>query len=135
MDAPSDSSGRRRALLRIFLLLGAVTLALTGGAWAWANLDTALAVLLGCAVVAFNLLGTAHFVSAVLAERRFKGRLIASLTVKLALTLLVLYIAVVRWGMSPMAIVIGLSSMLIVSLLYTMLRPPKAPAEDDTSGS
>jgi hypothetical protein len=135
MDAPSDSSGRRRALLRIFLLLGAVTLALTGGAWAWANLDTALAVLLGCAVVAFNLLGTAHFVSAVLAERRFKGRLIASLTVKLALTLLVLYIAVARWGMSPLAIVIGLSSMLIVSLLYTMLRPPKAPAEDDTSGS
>lgn len=122
---------RRRSLRLIFALLGVVTLALTGGSWAWASLDTALAVLLGCTVVAFNLLGTAHFVGAVLAERRFKGRLIASLLVKLALTLVVLYIAVARWDMSPIGIVIGLSSMLIVSLLYAMLRPAEPPAENE----
>jgi ATP synthase I chain len=129
MDLPaSPSSGtRRRALRRIFLLLGAVTVALAGGTWAWAGLDTARGVLLGCAVVALNLLGTAHFVGAVLAERRFKGRLIASLTVKLGLTLAVLYIAVSRWDMSPLGIVIGLSSMLIVSLLYTVFRPAEPP--------
>ncbi len=123
----SASPTRRRALRRIFALLGVVTLALTGGSWAWVSLDTALAVLLGCAVVAFNLLGTAHFVGAVLAERRYKGRLIASLVVKLALTLVVLYIAVARWDLSQIGIVIGLSSMLIVSLLYTMLRPAEPP--------
>lgn len=133
MNRSSDTSGRRRALLRIFLMLGAVTIVLTGGAWAWANLDTALAVLLGCAVVAFNLLGTAHFVGAVLAERRFKGRLVASMVVKLGLTLVVLYVAVARWRMSPVAIVVGLSSMLIVSLLHTMFRRAAPPAEDDTS--
>jgi hypothetical protein len=118
----------------MFLLLGAVTAALAGGAWAWAGLDMAEGVLLGCAVVAFNLLGTAHFVGAVLAERRFKGRLIASLTVKLGLTLVVLYIAVSRWAMSPVGIVIGLSSMLIVSLLYSALRPARPPADEEPSG-
>jgi len=132
MEATRDPPGRRRALLRIFLLLGAVTLALTGGAWVWANLDTALGVLLGCAVVAFNLLGTAHFVGAVLAERRYKGRLVASLLGKLVLTLLVLYVAVTRWDVSPVAIVVGLSSMLIVSLLHTMFRPATPPSGDDT---
>ena len=91
----------------------------------------AQAVLLGCAVVAFNLLGTAHFVGAVLAERRFKGRMIASLTVKLGLTLLVLYIAVSRWSMDPVGIVIGLSSMLIVSLLYAVFRPAEPPDSED----
>jgi len=125
------SPARRRSLRTIFLLLGAVTLVLTGGSWAWASLDTALAVLLGCAIVAFNLLGTAHFVGAVLAERRFKGRLVASLLVKLALTLGVLYVAVARWGLDPMGVVLGLSSMLIVSLLYTMLRPAEPPSREE----
>jgi hypothetical protein len=134
LPTPATSAARRRVLKTMFLLLGAVTVALTGGAWAWAGLDTAEGVLLGCAIVAFNLLGTAHFVGAVLAERRFKGRLIASLTVKLGLTLVVLYIAVSRWGMSPVGIVIGLSSMLIVSLLYAALRPAQPPAEDEPGG-
>lgn len=120
-----DSSAKRRSLGTIFALLGVVSAALSGGAWFWASLDTALAVLLGCAVVAFNLLGTAHFVGAVLAERAYRGRLIASLLVKLALTLGVLYIAITRWNFSPVGIVVGLSSMLIVSLLYTMVRRPQ----------
>lgn len=131
---PATTAIRRRVMRRIFLLLGAVTVALTGGTWAWAGLDMAEGVLLGCAIVAFNLLGTAHFVGAVLAEGRFKGRLLASLTVKLGLTLVVLYIAVSRWGMSPTGIVIGLSSMLIVSLLYSALRPAQLPADETPSG-
>ena len=134
MDSPLavTPSVRRRALAIMFVLLGVVTCALSGGAWAWANLDMARAVLLGCAVVAFNLLGTAHFVGAVLAERRFKGRMIASLTVKLGLTLVVLYIAVSRWSMDPVGIVIGLSSMLIVSLLYAVFRPAEPPDPEDS---
>jgi hypothetical protein len=136
MNIPSSTSSdtRRRALTLIFALLGAVTVALTGGAWAWANVDMAVAVLLGCGIVAFNLLGTAHFVGAVLAERRFKGRMVASLTVKLGLTLVVLYIAVSRWAMDPVGIVIGLSSMLIVSLLYAVFRPVE-PASSENSES
>jgi hypothetical protein len=126
-ELPRPSSVRRRALRRLFLLLGLVTAGLAAGSWAWAGLDTAFAVLLGCAIVAFNLLGTAHFVGAVLEEQRYKGRLIASLTLKLALTLVVLYFAVARWGMSPVGIVIGLSSMLIVSLLFTVLRRAEPP--------
>ena len=128
---PASPSVRRRALTLLFSLLGVVTVALSVGARIWADLDTAKAVLLGCAIVAFNLLGTAHFVGAVLAERRFKGRMFASLTVKLGLTLVVLYLAVSRWAMNPVGIVIGLSSMLIVSLLYAMLRPVEPPAPED----
>lgn len=128
LHAFPTSPARRRALRRIYLLLGAVTVVLAGGAWAWAGIDMAQGVLLGCAVIALNLLGTAHFVGAVLAEHRYKGRLIASLTVKLALTLVVLYIAVSRLDMSPVGIVIGLSSMLIVSLLYAVFRPAEPPS-------
>jgi hypothetical protein len=135
ISTAKSATTRRRALQRMFVLLAVVTAALTGGAYAWDGIDTAGAALLGCAIVAFNLLGTAHFVSAVLAERRFKGRLVASLTVKLGLTLVVLYIAVNRWGMSPVGIVIGLSSMLIVSLLFAALRPAESAegeaAEDE----
>ena len=123
------SPARRRALRRIYLLLGIVTAALAGGTWAWGGLDMAEAVLLGCAVIALNLLGTAQFVAAVLSERRYKGRLIASLTIKLGLTLVVLYIAVSRLAMSPVGIVIGLSSMLIVSLLYSVFRPAEPPGD------
>ena len=133
---PASPSVRRRALILLFSLLGIVTVALSVGAWLWADLDMAEAVLLGCAIVAFNLLGTAHFVGSVLQERRFKGRMFASLTVKLGLTLVVLYIAVSRWAMNPIGIVIGLSSMLIVSLLYAMFRPaePAAPEDPEPGG-
>jgi ATP synthase I chain len=126
---------RGRSLRLIFALLALVTVALTAGGWFWSGLDTAEGVLLGCAIVAFNLLGTAHFVSAVLAERKFKGRLVASLTIKLGLTLAVLYIAVSRWGISPVGIVVGLFSMMIVSLLYTVVRPKEPPAGDDAQDS
>jgi hypothetical protein len=58
--------------------------------------------------------------------------MVASLTVKLGLTLVVLYIAVARWAMDPVGIVIGLSSMLIVSLLFAVFRPAEPPAPDDS---
>jgi hypothetical protein len=135
MQADAAPPVRRKATIHMFLLLGVVSAALIAGAWAWGGLDMALAAALGSAIVALNLMGTVHFVGAVMAERRYKGRLIASLLGKLVLTGVVLYLAVARWGLDPVGIVIGLSSMLVVSLLYTVIRPAQPPEPDGPSAN
>jgi hypothetical protein len=113
------------ALLRIFAVLSAVTVLLAGAGWAWGGLDTVKGVLLGCVLVAFNLAGTAHFVRAVIAEQRFKARLVASFTLKLAVTLGVLYVALRHYNFDAIGILIGLSSMLLVSLILIAFKPAK----------
>ncbi|HUJ73765.1 MAG TPA: ATP synthase subunit I [bacterium] len=129
-DSPPDSAAapaanRRAALRRLLVWLGLVALAMTAGGWLLSGLDMALAILLGCVLVGFNLLGTAHFVNAVLVERRVGGRLGATLVLKFLVTLAVLYLVITRLGFNPVGLLLGLSSMLWVSLLHLAFRRPQ----------
>ena len=107
----------------LYLILLGVSVALVALAWVLGGLDMAEGALLGCLLVGMNLMGTVAFIRLVLRDRRYKALLIGSFIVKFGLTLVVLYIAMLRLNMSAIGILIGLSSMLVASLIYTMSRP------------
>jgi hypothetical protein len=106
-----------------YAILAGVSFALAALAWLLGGIDTALGALLGSALVAINLAGTVLFVRVVLRDRKYKALLLASNLVKFGLTMVVLYLAIVRFNISAIGIVTGLSSMLVASLIYAAARP------------
>src|SRR5690348_4765266 len=98
-----------RAPMRLYLILLIVSLVLVGLAYGAGDLDMAKAALLGCLLVGMNLLGTVSFVRMVLRDRRFKALLILSFIAKFGLTMVVLFIAIIRLDMSAFGLLIGLS--------------------------
>jgi hypothetical protein len=120
---PEHHSAVLRAPRRLYGVLVGVSAVLTALAYGLGGLDMAKGALLGCAVVGLNLMGTVVFVRRVLRDRRYKALLAVSLLIKFVLTLIVLYIAIVRLDMSALGIVIGLSAMLLASLVYAAIRP------------
>lgn len=107
----------------LYGILAGVSLALAALAGLLGGLDTALGALLGSAIAGFNLLGTVQFVRVVLRDRRYKALLLASLVAKIGLTLVVLYLAIVRFDMSILGILLGLSALFLASLIYAAARP------------
>lgn len=120
---PPPISTVLRAPRRLYVVLAGVSAALIALAYGLGGLDMAKGALLGCAVVGLNLMGTVVFVRRVLRDRRYKALLAISFLVKFGLTLAVLYIAIVRLDMSALGIIIGLSAMLVASLVYAAIRP------------
>jgi hypothetical protein len=112
-----------RAPRLLYAILAGVSFALAALAWLLGGIDTALGALLGSALVAINLAGTVLFVRVVLRDRKYKALLLASNLVKFGLTMVVLYLAIVRFNISAIGIVTGLSSMLVASLIYAAARP------------
>ena len=123
-DAPATERSVLRAPRLLYGQLAAISAALVALAWLLGGLDMAEGALLGCALVGLNLVGTVALIRLVLRDRRYKALLFVSFIVKFGLTMVVLYLAIVRYGMSAIGILIGLSAMLLTSLLYAAMRPP-----------
>jgi peptidoglycan/LPS O-acetylase OafA/YrhL len=122
-ELPVETPVVLRAPRRLYLILLAVSTVLIGLAYALGDLDMAKGALLGSVLVGMNLMGTVAFIRMVLRDRRYKALLFASFISKFGLTMVVLYIAILRLDMSALGILIGLSSMLLASLIYAALRP------------
>ena len=125
---PAETPTVLRAPLRLYGLLAAISAVLIALAWLLGGIDMAEGALLGCVLVGVNLFGTVAFIRMVLRDRRYKALLFVSFIAKFGLTMVVLYLAIVRFGMSAIGILIGLSSMLLASLLYAVMRP-ETPVE------
>lgn len=114
--------GREEARVLTALIMGCGAALVVGG-YLWRGVDFAAAVLLGFAVVALNYLWTKNLVSSIVsaakAERpKPKALLTLSYIVKFALTAVVLFVALLRYGVDPVGILLGLSALLIASLLF-----------------
>jgi hypothetical protein len=121
-ELPAETPTVLRAPRRLYAQLGAISAALLALAWLLGGLDMAEGALLGSGLVALNLMGTVAFIRMVLRDRRYRALLFVSFIAKFGLTMAALYIAIVRFGMSAVGILIGLSSLLLASLLYAATK-------------
>lgn len=116
----------RKALggLRLFsrLLVG-VSVALVGGAWLLSGIDFSLGVLLGCGIVVLNYLWSKRVFSRVLQQDRSKAGLGLAWSLKLALTALILYLAILQFQVHPVGIAVGVSAIVIAGVLFGALKP------------
>ena len=109
------------ALRRFALLLFVLTPLLVGGAWLLRGVDFALAALVGCLIVDVNFLWTRSVVRKAFLEANPRLWLGLSYGFRIGLTTLVLYIAIREIGLDPIGIAVGVSALVLASLLYAIL--------------
>jgi len=94
---------------------------LVGGAWLLRGVDFALAALVGCLIVDVNFLWTRSVVRKAFLEANPRLWLGLSYGFRIGLTTLVLYIAIREIGLDPIGIAVGVSALVLASLLYAIL--------------
>ena len=104
-----------RSYYRQFAALGAI---LAFGAFLWGGLDFAAATLLGFLVVSANLYWTKNLAETVLfGQNRGKSWVLLVFMVKFGITALILFYALVRLKMDPIGVIIGLSGVVVGTLM------------------
>ena len=91
---------------------------LAAGAYLWQGIDFSLGVLLGSGIVVLNYFWSVGVFSKVLEETNPRARVGISWVLKFGVTALTLYVAVVRLGLHPVGIVVGVSAVVIAGLLF-----------------
>ena len=115
---PSPES---RVLSRFSLILFALTPLITGVSWLIDGVDFAFAALVGCLIVDVNFLWTRSVVRKAFLEANPRLWLGVSYSFRLGLTTLVLFIAIREIGLDPLGIAVGVSALVLASLLYGIL--------------
>ncbi len=109
----------RQANIYLLILIGSGTVLLLA-AWLWGGLDFATAELLGFLVVALNVYWTKRAVKSVLFDRRPKALLTGSYLFKLGLTAIILYFGIVHYQIDPLGVLLGLSSLLLATIIFAL---------------
>ena len=108
-------------LRRFVLLLFALSPVVVAAAWLIDGVDFALAALVGCLIVDVNFLWTRSVVRKAFLEVNPRLWLGVSYTFRMGVTTLVLYIAIRELGLDPIGIVVGVSVLVLASLMYGVL--------------
>nr|ADI19644.1 hypothetical protein [uncultured delta proteobacterium HF0770_45N15] len=95
------------------------------------GLDLVVGSLLGSTVVVLNMMGSAWPIRQLLVHQRIHPMLVLFQLLKLGLSGVVLYLAILHLEVSTTGLVIGLSNIILTSLLYTVLNPG-APGNEST---
>ena len=119
---PTVTAGEVRTLRSFLRLLVAVSAVLAGGAYLWRGLDFSLGVLLGSAIIVLNLVWTIRVVQAVMVSSQPKIRLAFSYVSKLGLTAVVLLVAILKFNLDPIGILVGISSLFVSGVLFGVAR-------------
>lgn len=119
---PTVIAGEVRTLRTFLRLLVAVSAVLAGGAYLWRGLDFSLGVLLGSAIIVLNLVWTIRVVQAVMVSSQPKIRLAFSYVSKLGLTAVVLLVAILKFNLDPIGILVGISSLFVSGVLFGVAR-------------
>lgn len=123
---PTEKS-KLLALNISLILVFAVFIA--GGYW-FAGVDFAKGTLLGCFVVAINFFLSQRLVGQLLIEKTLKPALLIAYLFKFGLSGLILFLAITRWKIDIPGIMLGLSSVLIATVLSVFARKPEQPADE-----
>ena len=111
----------QKRLTVINLTVLCVFAAISLGGYLWMGLDFAKATLLGCAVVAVNFFVSQRLLGKVLLDKKVPPGMLLLYLGKLGIPGLVIYLAVSS-GMDPWGLMLGLSSVVIASLVSSLLR-------------
>ncbi len=100
-------------------LVGTGVVLLAGSVW-WRGLDFGVGVLLGFGIVLLNFIWTKKAVKSVLFSDRPRILLTLSFLVKFSITGVVLFYAILRLQVDAIGVLIGLSSLLLASVLFAL---------------
>jgi hypothetical protein len=116
-----DPTEKRRVFIFNLALLAVFAL-LTVGGWWLGGVDFAKATLVGCIVVAINFFVSQRLVTQFIAERTARLNLLIVYLFKLAVSVLILFVAVTRLQLDPVGLMLGLSSIIVATVISTLLR-------------
>ena len=123
-----DPTERKRILVLNGSLVLIFVVFVLGGYW-FGGLDFAKGTLVGCLVVAINFFVSQRLVGNLILEGSVKPHLLIAYLFKLAVSVIILFLAVVKWQLDVVGVMLGLSSVLLSSLVSTMVR--KKPEIED----
>lgn len=121
---PPDESGNPLSTATasdITFILITVSLLIVLGT-AFFKVDFVPGVLLGCLVVVLNFYLTRRILSRLLMFKDLKRRMLVLYLLKLGLSGIVLYLAIVHFRLPGLAVLIGLSNILITMLVFVIKR-------------
>jgi len=123
-SAPVTLTERIPSLL--FAILIAVAAVFVAGGFLWGYLsrgelrggiDFSTGVALGCFLVGLNYVWTRSVVRRVLRGDSSRARVVLTYVVKLGLTVLVLFLAILQLGVDPLAILVGVTSLFVAVMV------------------
>jgi hypothetical protein len=114
-------------VLKLNLSLLFVFAALCGGGYAVMGVDFAKGTLIGCVVVAINFFISQRLIGKLILEKKLQINLLLSYFFKLALSIVILFLAVTRLKVDLIGLMLGLSSIFLAVVLSTMIKrdPPE----------
>jgi ATP synthase I subunit len=116
-----DPIERKRVFVLNLSLVVIFVIFVAGGYW-FGGLDFAKGTLIGCVVVAINFFVSQRLVGNLILEGTLKPGLLIAYFFKLAASVLILFIAVIKIQVSVVGLMLGLSSVLFSSLVSTFVR-------------
>ena len=116
---PSTAISRTLVRIRNLLFVVSAGLALATSPF---GLDVVVGSLIGSTVVVLNVLGSAWPIRQLLLHQRIHPMLVLFQLLKLGLSGVVLYVAILHFEVSATGLLIGLSNIILTSLLYTVLN-------------
>ena len=116
---PSTAISRTLVRIRNLLFVVSAGLALATSPF---GLDLVVGSLIGSTVVVLNVLGSAWPIRQLLLHQRIHPMLVLFQLLKLGLSGVVLYLAILHFEVSATGLLIGLSNIILTSLLYTVLN-------------
>ncbi len=123
-----DPIERKRILvLNVSLLL--IFAILIGGGYAVEGVDFAKGTLIGCIVVAINFFVSQRLVGQLIIEKSVHPVLLLVYFFKLGASVLILFVAVVKYNFDKVGLMLGLSSIIFAVVLSTLVR--KTPEIED----
>ncbi len=123
-----DPTERKRVLVLNLSLVAVFVAFVLGGYW-FGGLDFAKGTLVGCLVVAINFFVSQRLVGNLILEGSMRANILVAYLAKLAVSVLILFVAVVKWQLDVVGLMLGLSSILLSSLFSTLVR--KVPETED----
>jgi hypothetical protein len=124
-----DPIERKKIFVLNTSLLAIFAIFVAGGYW-FGGLDFAKGTLLGCVVVAINFFVSQRLVELLVLEKSLKPGVIIAYLLKFGLSGLLIFVAVVKWGLNIPGIMLGLSSVLLASVATVFVRKPAGSADE-----
>jgi len=120
----------RRRILRLNTVLICIFIILPLGSFFFVGLDFAKATLIGCSVVAINFFVSQFLMAKIILENEAPFQLLIWYFIKFALSIGILYVAVLQWKVEMVGLMIGLSSVFVSTMISSLLRGEPAQADE-----
>lgn len=124
-----DELEKKRVQIINYSMFAVFALLIAGG-FLIGGVDFGDGVLLGCLLVAVNFFSTQKLAKKLLLEKAAKPWMILAYMLKIGISIGALFLAITRFGIDALGLMVGLSSIFIATIISTILRGMLASSEN-----